>query len=118
MNQVKNISIFISWISLASIIVLFAIQTHSFNQNMIIFLLIVPTLLNLPLIFKNLNKVTTNFQIIMIGMNITIFLLAVGTAIFEPTYISYVRWGMGVASIMGLLINVYLINCSMGKKKI
>lgn len=117
MNQVKkNIFISISWISLASIIVLFSIQTHSLNQNMALFLVILPTLLNMPLIFKSRNKTTTNFQFFMLGINIAIFLLAVGTAILEPTYISYVRWGMGVASIIGLLINVYLIKCSVGKK--
>ncbi|MGA3234546.1 hypothetical protein ACA593_17720 [Lactiplantibacillus pentosus] len=56
MNQVKNIAIFISWVSLASIIVLFAIQTHSFNQIMVLFLVILPTLLNVPLIFGSVKN--------------------------------------------------------------
>ena len=118
MNQLKNIAIFISWVSLASIIVLFAIQTHSFNQIMVLFLVILPTLLNVPLIFKSRNKTTTNFQFLMIGISIAIFLLAIVTSILESTYINYVRWGMGLASIMGISINAYLIHCSTRKRKV
>ena len=53
----------------------------------------------------------------MIGISIAIFLLAMATSILESTYINYVRWGMGLASIIGISINAYLIYCSTRKKK-
>ncbi|MGL5900596.1 MAG: hypothetical protein ACRCZW_13240 [Lactobacillaceae bacterium] len=94
----------VSWVALIGIFFLFAVQTNSVNVIMVIFLLIVPSLLNLPLLFKGLNDATNTFQLITICIDVLIFILAIITAIFNDTYISYVRWGIGILSLVGISV--------------
>ncbi|USS90257.1 hypothetical protein [Fructilactobacillus carniphilus] len=106
-----------AWLALVIMIILFAVQTHTFNVNMVLFIIIVPTLLNLPLFFKSRTKSMLVFQLIMLVISLLIFILVTITMLMNASYNQLIRWSILFLAIIGMIFVIINLVSLISKRK-
>lgn len=100
----------ISWGCLVAILILYGIQTRTFNKVMWGFSIVIPLLLYIPLLLPTNNRGTILYKKIMLLVSMIFFGLALVAAAMNFNYISFVRWGILTLSIVAMVLNVVIYN--------
>lgn len=96
------IPVAVSWLAQIGLVILMSIATRSVNQKMYWFILIVPALVNLPLLLRATNHAERALQNTMVGLSGAEYLAALITMVVNPHYYSLIRGGIASLSIVGL----------------
>lgn len=105
MNTKKVVvPVVVSWLAQIGLVILMSIATRSVNQKMYWFILIVPTLVNLPLLLRATNRaerVLQNIMLVLSGAECLVGLIAI---VVNQHYYSLIRGGIVLLSIIGLVM--------------
>lgn len=99
----KNIGVIASWSAMIIVVFLYAEQIKTVNSYMWLFLVIVPTLIYLPMLFKTTDNAVKIFKLLMLFVSYIIFTLAIIAMFINSVYPLFVRIIISTLSFVGIL---------------
>lgn len=100
----------LSWFCQAGIIILTGVQTHSVNLKMALFIVIVPPLVNLPIVINGKQSFEKILSRSMVLISLLAYLaLLILMIIFPGKYLAIVRNGIVALSSIGMVVSLPLL---------